>query len=114
LTALGYAGYFNIGNARRPTDQFDAAQHQNPANIGGWKDGWAARGVYVNNFMFFPTSLNQRADEAGKAVSRGAWSMVGQICNVRNKAATARPCKVALVAITLSQLRCSTCAFIGT
>lgn len=32
----------------------DAARHQNPANIGGREDGWAARGVYVNNFVFVP------------------------------------------------------------
>lgn len=29
-------------------------QHQNAANIGSWQDGWAARGVYVNNFAFLP------------------------------------------------------------
>jgi FkbM family methyltransferase len=34
--------------------EFDAARHQNPANIGGREDGWAARGVYVNNFVFVP------------------------------------------------------------
>jgi hypothetical protein len=34
--------------------EFDAARLQNPANIGGREDGWAARGVYVNNFVFVP------------------------------------------------------------
>jgi FkbM family methyltransferase len=54
LTGLGYAGYFYLGDARRPVAEFDPAQHQNPANIGGREDGWAARGVYVNNFVFVP------------------------------------------------------------
>ncbi len=35
LSGLGYAGYFDLGDARRPVEEFDAAQHQNPANIGG-------------------------------------------------------------------------------
>ncbi|WP_102419020.1 FkbM family methyltransferase [Mycobacterium sp. 4858] len=54
LTGLGYAGYFDLGGARIPVEQFDATKHQNPANIGGAEDGWAARGVYVNNFVFVP------------------------------------------------------------
>ncbi len=54
LTGLGYAGYFDVDDTRRPIEEFDAAEHQNPANIGGWKDGWETRGVYVNNFVFFP------------------------------------------------------------
>ena len=55
LSGLGYAGYFDIEGTRRPVEEFDAAQHQNPANIGGREDGWALRGVYVNNFVFHPT-----------------------------------------------------------
>jgi FkbM family methyltransferase len=54
LTGLGYRGYFEIGDDRRPVEEFDAAHHQDPANIGGREDGWAARGVYVNNFVFVP------------------------------------------------------------
>jgi FkbM family methyltransferase len=52
LTGLGYEGYFDTGDGRRPVEEFDAARHQNPANIGGREDGWAAHGVYVNNFLF--------------------------------------------------------------
>ncbi len=52
LARLGYAGYFDIGAARHPIDEFDAARHQDPANIGTSADGWEARGVYVNNFLF--------------------------------------------------------------
>lgn len=54
LTDLGYTGYFLLDNVREPIEQFDPAQHQNPANIAGWKDGWAVRGVYINNFVFVP------------------------------------------------------------
>jgi hypothetical protein len=36
---------------------FRRAEHQHPANIGGWKDGWEARGVYVNNFVFVPKGV---------------------------------------------------------
>ncbi|OSC40976.1 FkbM family methyltransferase [Mycobacterium decipiens] len=58
LTGLGYAGSFSLGSDpdadRRPIEEFDAARHQNPANIGGRAAGWAARGVYVNNFVFLP------------------------------------------------------------
>jgi FkbM family methyltransferase len=55
LSGLGYAGYFDVGGTRRPVEEFDAIEHQNPANIGGREDGWAVRGVYVNNFVFLPT-----------------------------------------------------------
>jgi hypothetical protein len=54
LTGLGYEGYFDIGDGRRPVEEFDAARHQDPANIGGREDGWAASGAYVNNFVFVP------------------------------------------------------------
>lgn len=57
LTGLGYAGYFEIDEARLPVEEFDAAEHQAPANIGGRRDGWAARGVYVNNFVFVPNAV---------------------------------------------------------
>jgi FkbM family methyltransferase len=35
LTGLGYEGYFDIGDDRRPVEEFDAARHQDPANIRG-------------------------------------------------------------------------------
>lgn len=54
LAGLGYAGYFELGDQRRPVEEFDAARHQNPANIGGREDGWATHGIYVNNFVFVP------------------------------------------------------------
>jgi hypothetical protein len=54
LTELGYAGYFDLGDARRQIAEFDPALHQDPANVGRPEDDWVARGVYVNNFAFFP------------------------------------------------------------
>lgn len=57
LTGLGYQGYFDTGDGRRPIEEFDADRHQDPANIGGREDGWAAHGVYVNNFVFVPKGV---------------------------------------------------------
>lgn len=57
LTGLGYEGYFDSGDGKRPVEEFDAARHQNPAHIGGREDGWAAHGVYVNNFVFVPRGV---------------------------------------------------------
>lgn len=54
LTGLGYAGYFDIDGVRRAVDEFDPAEHQNPANIGDRQDDWQTHGVYVNNFVFLP------------------------------------------------------------
>lgn len=54
LSALGYTGYFDLDGTRRPVDEFHPDEHQNPSNIAGWKDGWAARSIYVNNFVFLP------------------------------------------------------------
>jgi hypothetical protein len=28
-----------------------------PTSGGSWKDGWAKRGVYVNNFLFLPDQV---------------------------------------------------------
>ena len=54
LSGLGYAGYFDVEGVRRAVEEFDAAEHQNPANIGDRQDDWQAHGVYVNNFVFLP------------------------------------------------------------
>ncbi|MGV7972645.1 methyltransferase [Mycobacterium kansasii] len=54
LTGLGYTGYFELDDVRRRVEEFDPTQHQNPANIGGRENLWAAHGVYVNNFVFVP------------------------------------------------------------
>jgi hypothetical protein len=67
LMGLSYAGYFDIGHTRRPVEEFDAAEHQNPANISGSKDGWEARGVYVNNFVFVRRVRERQARYKGPA-----------------------------------------------
>ncbi|MHA7648546.1 FkbM family methyltransferase [Mycobacterium sp. ML4] len=54
LSGLGFRGYFMLHGQRRPIEEFDAAAHQNRANIGGADDDWAPRGVYINNFVFEP------------------------------------------------------------
>ncbi|CDO90579.1 methyltransferase [Mycobacterium triplex] len=54
LAGLGYAGYFDLDDARRPIAEFDPARHQNPANVGSRENGWTDRGIYVNNFTFVP------------------------------------------------------------
>jgi FkbM family methyltransferase len=51
LARLGYMGYFEVNGIRRPLEEFDLAEHQNPANI----DGRARPATYVNNFVFLPT-----------------------------------------------------------
>jgi len=58
FTALDYRGYFEIGGTRLPVENFDPAQHQNPSNVGGRENGWTARGVYVNNFVFVPNHVS--------------------------------------------------------
>jgi hypothetical protein len=52
LSALGYTGYIDVDGTRRPIDEFHPDEHQSRSNIAGWKDGWAKRGVYVNNILF--------------------------------------------------------------
>lgn len=59
LTGLGYAGYFELDGDRRPISEFDPAVHQDPANAGRAEDDWVARGVYVNNFAFFPAGVER-------------------------------------------------------
>lgn len=54
LTELGYSGYFDLDDDRRPIAEFDPTLHQDPANAGRPEDDWVASGVYVNNFAFFP------------------------------------------------------------
>jgi hypothetical protein len=44
------------GDARRQVEEFDAAEHQNLASIGGW-NGWAPHGVYINNFASLPKGV---------------------------------------------------------
>ncbi|OBG69754.1 methyltransferase [Mycobacterium sp. E3298] len=54
LRRSGYSGYFDLDGVRRPIDDFDPREHQDPANVGDRENDWAPRGVYVNNFVFIP------------------------------------------------------------
>ncbi|OSC28840.1 methyltransferase [Mycobacterium vulneris] len=60
LNGLGFSGYFDRGDAWLPIEEFDPAQHQNPANLGNRVNDWAPRGVYVNSFSFFPKMVEQQ------------------------------------------------------
>jgi FkbM family methyltransferase len=51
LADCGYDGYFILDGKACPMEQFDRVLHQNPSNIGTWKDRWKKRGPYVNNFF---------------------------------------------------------------
>ena len=54
LSQFGYTGYFELDGTLRHIHEFNATEHQNRANIASWKEKWAKRGVYVNNFVFLP------------------------------------------------------------
>lgn len=54
LTDFGYEGSFILDGEVVPLARFDKSVHQDPANIGGWKEDWERHGVYVNNFFFLP------------------------------------------------------------
>ena len=56
LSGLGYSGYFEHDGTRRPIEEFVPNEHQHPTHIAGREDGWAPRGVYINNFVFLPPS----------------------------------------------------------
>jgi len=45
-------------------DRFDPSVHQDGRNIGGWKDGWSRKGIYVNNFLFSPPGREAQLREA--------------------------------------------------
>jgi FkbM family methyltransferase len=67
LSDLGYDGFFVMDGEVLPLAQFDPSVLQDPNNVGGWKDGWERRGVYVNNFFFLTAG--------GAGVLRRAVSM---------------------------------------
>jgi FkbM family methyltransferase len=68
LAELGYEGFFLLDGELLSFAQFDKKVHQDPANIGGWKDNWARRGIYVNNFFFVPIG-------SGNILRKAAMSM---------------------------------------
>lgn len=54
LEQRGYVGLFLDEGEILPMEIFDPTIHQNPKNIGGWKENWIRKGKYINNFIFVP------------------------------------------------------------
>jgi len=54
MRAHEYAGFFLNDRAIHPVESFLLDMHQNPRNIGGWRNQWVRNGLYVNNFIFVP------------------------------------------------------------
>lgn len=76
LENLEFLGFFILENSLEPIAKFCKEIHQNPAHIGGWKSGWARRGIYVNNFLFLPK-------EREGAISHAALNLgmkVSEVC----------------------------------
>jgi FkbM family methyltransferase len=67
LSGFGYCGFFLVEGKLMPMSLFEASAHQNPANIGGWKSGWARTGLYVNNFIYVEAA---RASEFASLAKR--------------------------------------------
>lgn len=49
-----YAGFFIDEGGILAMDMFSLPIHQDPKNIGGWKENWSRKGKYINNFIFVP------------------------------------------------------------
>lgn len=64
MEEIGYSGFFILGGELLPIECFDVSVHQDSRNIGGWKSGWARHGVYVNNFFYVPSGLEEKLSEA--------------------------------------------------
>ena len=72
LATLGYDGFFILDGAVVPVSQFVQSSHQNPANVGSWKEYWVRRGVYIHNFFFLPSLQKQRLQEALHQLGAGS------------------------------------------
>jgi FkbM family methyltransferase len=73
LVNLGYECFFILDGEVVPFAQFDKNVHQDPANIGGWKDNWVRRGIYINNFFSVPAGSSSALSEAAASV-KYPWS----------------------------------------
>lgn len=56
LEELGYHSYFVINGTIRPMSEFRQDEYQDPKNIGNHLDGYARKGIYINNFIFVHSS----------------------------------------------------------
>lgn len=68
LEARSYEGFFLDENEIIRTTRFTNSIHQNPANIGGWKDNWRRKGKYINNFIFVPKDNKENFLKKSKAL----------------------------------------------
>ncbi|MSR25889.1 MAG: FkbM family methyltransferase [Planctomycetaceae bacterium] len=64
LQQRGYSGFFLNDGVLVEMDRFDPSVYQDGRNIGGWKDGWSRKGIYVNNFLFAPAGREAHLREA--------------------------------------------------
>jgi FkbM family methyltransferase len=64
LHRRGYSGFFLNEGVLVDLDRFVPSVHQDGRNIGGWKEGWARRGIYVNNFLFAPAGRESQLRDA--------------------------------------------------
>jgi FkbM family methyltransferase len=51
---MRYRGFFLHEGALVPIERFCAEEHQDPAQLGDWRDGWRRYGIFINNFIFLP------------------------------------------------------------
>ena len=70
LAELGYTGFFVVDRGVAPITRFEAAIHQNPANIGGWKSNYVRSGLYINNFIYVEQSRASEFAELANGVLR--------------------------------------------
>ena len=68
LRARRYAGFFVEGREILAIEMFNYAAHQDPKNIGGWRENWSRRGIYINNFIFVPEETKEEFLRKAKAL----------------------------------------------
>lgn len=54
LREFGYVVFFILDGKIKPIAEFNKKIHQDSNNIGTYTDGYARKGVYINNFIFIP------------------------------------------------------------
>ena len=58
-----YDGFFIRDELLVEMNEFDTSLYQKRSNLGDWTKGWKIRGVYINNFLFFPSEELQAIQE---------------------------------------------------
>jgi FkbM family methyltransferase len=70
-----YEGFFIDEGEILAMEMFRPSIHQDPKNIGGWKENWSRKGKYINNFIFVPEENKSEFLRKAKALKisfRGA------------------------------------------